>query len=260
MKENKQLILNISHLRKKSDTFYRKMDNSLTYREKFLRDPVKIISKDLLEITCEKESIRISKTNHLLFALLSNKKFMEWVEQFEREVQSKVNNAITSDDPKVAELELASYLNRTYYYREIVQAMFECLDVETFEALLNLNRETGDISSSNPNIGFNVRYEKPDQISISLDPTSLAEQVFDDSTVVCVAIAIYAVAAIAVFGVAVAAVALAEGPGLLSRADLQRISNFMTKELTQRAHLLRKEAELKINFPKRNAIFDGDNE
>ncbi|MGG1153047.1 hypothetical protein [Bacillus wiedmannii] len=260
MREKKQLVLNISNLTEKADKFYRQMDTSLKYRETFLRDPVGILSKDLLGGTCNNESIWISKMNRLLFALLSNTKFMEWAKDFENDVQSKINAAVNSDDPKIAEKELAAHLNRTYYYRKIVQAMFDSLDVETYEALLNLGRDSSRTSPADQDVKFNVKYNGTDQISISLDPSisSLAEKSMGDVTV-CVYIAVYAVAAIAVFAFATAAVAIMEVPKMLSRTDLQRITSFVTKELTQRSHLLRKEGELSINLPERNAIFDNKN-
>jgi hypothetical protein len=264
MREKKQLVLNISELSEKADNFYRQMDDSLTFRETFLRDPVGILSKDILGGTSEKEPIQLSKTNRLLYALLSNKKFMEWAEGFEKNVQSKISATLTSNDPKEIEMELAAHLNRTYYYREIVQAMFSTLDVETFEALLNLNRESASSLLTDKDVRFKVSYDGPDKISISRDSSigPLAQESVSDWVVVCVAIAVYAVGVLAVFAAATAAIAVAivEVPRPLSRTDLQRISGFMTKEFTQRAELIRQEDELRINLPKRNVIFDKKND
>jgi hypothetical protein len=247
------LILNIPDLSSKADTFFRQMDASITYRESFLRDPVGSLSRLLLGGPCGKSSARVSKTNQLLYALLSNQKFMTWSESFQKEVDSQVATALKGNEGSSDECTFASHINKTYYYRQIIKAMYESLDVETFEALITLDRETARAPTSRTEGGFVMKQDRPDRVSITLDPDSGENrEVMCDICVVCIAIAVYAVALVAVFVVGFAG----RVSDSLTRVDLQRIASMIVTDLTERAAMLRKEGELSVALPARNVILD----
>lgn len=226
MSVQKPLVLNISDLTAKVYNFYHKMDTSKTYRDRFLLDPMETLSKDIPRGTFSKGAIRLSKTNRLLFELLSNKKFMEWTKGFERDIESKINATLTANESTKAQMELASYLNQNYFYCEIAHAMFECIDLETFQSLFKRPLDP------------TIRSVEDLTLSEDSPVTAVSDPLLINQLKHYAQTEILLLFVVAVFVFVAYTDVMIQSPDLMSRTDLRRISNIMIKELTKRANLL----------------------
>jgi hypothetical protein len=79
-KEDRLLLLKSKELRTKVSRFFDELDASERLREEFIRNPSGIIASNIQE--AEVEPSQISSANRLLFSLLANEGFRDWISDY----------------------------------------------------------------------------------------------------------------------------------------------------------------------------------
>jgi hypothetical protein len=79
---NSQLIIQMKEARPQIVAFYEKLDKDANAQKEFLANPEGYLKAAGVPS-------QLSTNNRLLFSLMSNKKFTEWTEQYERSLQKK---------------------------------------------------------------------------------------------------------------------------------------------------------------------------
>lgn len=218
MKVDELLILDRGDFSEKASTLFRLLNESNPYREWFVRDPAEAITKVLFPDQPLSPS-RINQGNRVLLALLSNDKFLSWSRQFQARIEREIVQAQGDDSSVEAARTFIATIDRSNLYREIIDASMEFLDRETLFGLLVTDPDANDVTPDDP----------------KLQPTCSVD----------IEICIYAVLIAAVFFVVTQIdINPLVVPEDLSRQDLQRVANFISERLPQRARELRANGEL----------------
>lgn len=220
------LVLDYNDFSEKLAVFYRKLSDSQSTRELFIRNPTGVIS-DLLFPEAGVSHPEINQGNRLLYALLSNERFMAWSGEYQAGIEDRIQEIVkTVDSPAEAMRILATTIDRQKIYQEITEAITRDIDVEIL-AGLTWKLDPDRIP----------KFEWPKHKPFPLD---------SGSVVVEIEVAVYAVAVAAVFAVAVAAVVAGEPvPDGINRVDLQRISAQIAENIRQQAVQLREHGILR---------------
>lgn len=182
MRSDELLILNYGGFTDKVGGFYRDLNDSEALRELFLKDPAGILSRRLFADSSLQllTAARINQANRLLFSLLSNAKFLAWAREYEKALreryQSPKRPKKAAGDEDEATKTLVAKLDRAELYRDLVKATMEFADLEWFYSRMVLDPDRSAPVSPLPVPAL-----------LSMDP------------VVCVEVAVYAVAVAAVF-------------------------------------------------------------
>jgi hypothetical protein len=245
------LIINLPDVLSRSDKLFRDIEQSTAGREAFLRDPVGTLSRILFPDRPEGTAARIESANHFLFALLTNRRFMDWMEEYKRDNVKRIpelRQASEATDPATAIRLFTHALNRADLYRDVVEGIFKCLDLESLNSLLALSGDGGSLRADAGQCRPEVRVDSDTanrtiRLSLSLEggegPKGLSPVARPPVVVFVVAIAV---------AVVVYAAFWFDGehriPEGLTREDLLRITKTLSEQLSYRAEQMRSEGKL----------------
>lgn len=229
MRADELLVLNYPNLKKRLQELYLRLNDSVAFQSLFLNDPAGILSKTLMYDYNHPPQAVINQANRLLYALLSNPKFMEWAKKFQARIEKQAIEISNVDDPDEALRQMTVLFDRNELYNELIEGIQKYGDVEMIFSLISMDPDKG---------------KKPPVLDVAGRP-----QIYD--TAVEVETLIYALVAAAVFAIAVAAVFIGMGavPDGVSREDLKRLSDHISKEFADRAYKLRNSGKLKSVKP-----------
>lgn len=88
--KTQKLVLTKKEIRENMISLFKKMEKNSTLRKSFAKDPVGILTKDVVKTRAT--ASEVSDSNRLLFSLLANNKFLEWLVQY-----SKANKKVSKE-------------------------------------------------------------------------------------------------------------------------------------------------------------------
>lgn len=84
---SKGLLLKVTGLQKKTSALFKELEGSSKLKESFIRNPSGVLSPKLFGKKLSKQ--QVSDTNRLLFSILANDKFLNWVDSYAAENRGK---------------------------------------------------------------------------------------------------------------------------------------------------------------------------
>lgn len=208
----------------------RDVEDDTAVRQLYLRDPMGVITRTVFPDQ-DVPAPELSRGNRLLFALLTNDKFLDWSRSYETDLLKKAVEATNIEDPSTALRSYLAVVDRSSIHQDLAAAAAEFADPELIAALT----------------------WRPDRQGIGRTKFPInADVAVEVETLVYVAVAV-AVAVVAV-AVAVAGRETDIDQTILNRQDIVAISRVLTGELTEHAAKIRESGQL-LDFAKRNQGF-----
>src|SRR4051794_40495877 len=102
MRADELLVLQYDDLAARVETFYRQLENSVPFRELFIRNPAGVISQTILADDLPPPSASLNQANRLFFSLLSNKKFSAWATRYQKQLERQARQVANVPDPDEA--------------------------------------------------------------------------------------------------------------------------------------------------------------
>lgn len=227
MGTNSLLILQSPEVLERMRDLLEEVEADAGLRQLYLRDPAGIIQKKIFPGQENIPKTEINRGNRLLYALLSNDRFLEWSRSYEEELITRAREATRIEDPSRALHTYLAVVDRTTLHQDVASAATRFCDPELMAALT--------WRAERPPAGVQV----PVNADVAVDIETF----------------VYAVAAVAVFAVAVAAVfvpaPVLERTDVISRLDLLSIANQLSASLAERAREVRESGTL-LDFSRRN--------
>jgi hypothetical protein len=218
MEIHRLLLLDLPDYSDRLGALLTRMESEESLRQMYLRDPSTILSKALFPDQPNLPRSVVSRSNRLLFSLLSNQGFMTWADTYGAAIGERARNEFPNLSEEEAGLALAAKLEATDVYDEVINAVVANSDRELLASLLTVkNHELDQLLAGRPSMGGGAP-------GISV-------------------VAVFVVVFVAVF-VVIAATELNHhfgktAPTGFARTDLDRLSRLMIDGLTQEAESLR---------------------
>jgi hypothetical protein len=134
MPEQDLLVLDYPDFNRRVGSFFREVEESATLRNEFLADPTGVLQARVFTGLPEIGTGELNQANRFLFSLLSNKEFMDWAAQWQR------------DHPEAAAGEAGEQwsfrYDKTQLYRELTEAIVRFGDKEMLQALALAHAES----------------------------------------------------------------------------------------------------------------------
>lgn len=232
MEVHRLLLLDLPDYSDRLGALLTRMEGDETLRQLYLRDPSTILTKALFPGQPNLPKSVVSRSNRLLFSLLSNQGFMAWADGYGAALGERARTEFPTLSEEDAGLALAAKLEATDVYEEIIEAAVANIDRELLASLLAVkNHELDRLLAARPGVG-----EAP--------PVN--------------AVAVYVVVAIAIF-VVIAATVLnhhygKNAPSGFTRADLDRLSRLLLDGLTHEAEAMRAAGTLASTDPDERGV------
>ncbi len=217
MERTKFLALHYDGYVEMAQKFFRQMNASNSYREVFFNNPAEVLAHTVLNDTVSIPSSQINRANLFLYALLSNKKFMDWTKHFQEKVQSDIAKLGQGEQSTEAIKSYLASLTKQKLYEELINGMQSTIDRETWNILL--------VKGTGPGTSVKI----PDVLrEIKLAFVTGINQdvaVEIETLIYAVDVAAVFVVIVAVFGIPVSAE--------LTREDLAKLSNLVSSRLRE---------------------------
>jgi hypothetical protein len=231
MGANTLLVLNMPGFKERVSALEERLTSDSSLRELFVRDPANVILKTVFPDE-NVPSAEVTRGNRLLFALLTNEKFMAWAENYQKSLVEKAIRATKLTDPNDALRTYLAVVDRSAIHRDVAEAVAQTADTEVIAAF-----------TWRPD--FDASQVPGPRGSIAVD----------------VEVFVYAVALAAVFvaafgllvGVATNFGGPVAGTGI-DRAEVRKVANQLAERLVLQGHELRGSGAL-TEFGARNAGF-----
>ncbi|MEV6444407.1 hypothetical protein [Amycolatopsis sp. NPDC051716] len=227
MGTNSLLILHAPEIQGRMRALIERVDSDESLRQLYLNDPATVIQKTVFPDQENIPKAEINRANRLLYALLSNERFVEWSRSYEEDLVTRAVQATSIEDPENALRAYLAILDRTALHQDLASAVAQFADPELIAAIT--------WRPELPRVG-NARLPISADVAVEIETF------------------VYAVAAVAVFAVAVAAVfigAVEPAGEVVSRIDVMAVANQLGESLTQRAGEIRESGVL-MQFSQRN--------
>lgn len=230
MGANEYLVFRAPEVRSRMSELLRDVEGDATVRQMYLRDPIGVINRAVFPDQ-EVPASELSRGNRLLFALLTNEKFLNWSRSYEIDLTKKAVDATNIEDPSTALRTYLAVVDRSTIHQDLAVAAAEFADPELIAALT----------------------WRPDRIGIGRTKFPInADVAVEIETLIYVVIAV--AVAVAAVAVAVAGVETDIEKAVLNRQDVVAISQILSEELIGHAAQIRESGQL-LQFSRRNQGF-----
>lgn len=225
MRSDQRLILEWPEFSGRLGEFLQRLEDEPSLLHSFARDPSSVLAACVFPNDALPALTLINRGNRLLFALLSNERFMSWSEGYTAQLSRAAVERFPDLDPDKAAVAYAATLSPDDTYEAVVDAALRFVDKEMLAALLVI--ESDDV----------------DKLAGPVDPKSPNPAFGWVAVLVLVFVVVAAVHAVLFLGSSGDVVARGVLPGL-SRDDLDRISRMLIDALSDRADYLRRTGAL----------------
>ena len=212
MRADEYLVLHYDRLSEGVQAFFDRLEASAAFRELFLKDPAGTMSEVILG--GQPSGADLNQANRLLFALLGNRGFMEWAENYQRGLADRGQQG-GEDGAERLKL-VAATMDRSQLYGDLVRAIVEHADLETMYSIVVRGDDLPSIAPG------------PQQEVAVYTETFIAGYV------------------VALFVLVVTQIDVSPAAPMetLSRVDLERVSGLVAERLTAQAEQLRADGAL----------------
>lgn len=227
---NDILVLRAPEVNERLNAMLERLNGDAALREFYLRNPAGLIREMVFPDQGAVPATEINRANRLLYALLSNERFLAWARDYEQNLLIEAQRVTQVEDPAQAMNAYLAVVDRQRIHADIAAAVADTSDAEMIAGLT----------------------WRPDLPRIGNTRLPIAADVAVD-----VETFVYAVAVVAVLVIAVAAVALGVAvPGseqrVIGRLDVQTVANQLSDSLAQHSEMIRRSGAL-TDFQQRNA-------
>jgi hypothetical protein len=235
MADGDLLVLRYEGLAVETDGFFRQLDADQDLRTRFLTNPTGVLLEHVPSLDGSMAEAEIAHANRVLFALLSNERFMAWA----RDWANRHQNAVTTADEDGQTL-LRVRVDREQLYRDLADAIWEHGDRELLSALLNLEADaapgeevevpdsarllTAQVSRRRPPGGFSVNVNTNVNVNVTVSITFIG---------------------IAVVVIPVLVIGAPPEGAVIHREALAEVVDTLTQQLQQRSQTLRSSGQLR---------------
>jgi hypothetical protein len=240
MRAEDRLVLNIDDFSQRTTSLFQRMNESLAFRQLFIKDPSGILAETMLP-SQQMPASAVNQANRLLYSLLSNAQFMEWARNYQTQLVEQVRDAMiregaegSAEDPRELAKLMAVTFDRQRVYGDLTNAILEHVDRELLYSLLVADSDIEEARSVLESVPSGSDRNVPSVVTETLAVH------FD------VAVSAFYV----LFFMVLTQVDLTPvNPNLVpedavSRVDLQRLSDLVADRLRERGEELRASGEL----------------
>jgi hypothetical protein len=223
------LVLKAPEVQARMAELLARLEREPGLRQLYLQDPAGVFQTAVLADHGTVPAAEINRGNRLLFAILSNSAFLDWVAEYEKEVVANAVETTHIDDPEEALRAYLAVVDRTKVHQDIADAVARYADGEMIAALT--------WKPDAPFLAGNTRV--PIQADVAVEVETF----------------VYAVAAVAVLAVAVLVVFAFPNPdreaAVVDRLDISAVAQQLQASLVEQAATVRNAGVLK-QFSARN--------
>lgn len=258
MRADELLILNYAGFSNHVRTLHRMLERSPSLQEMFVREPARVLASVVFPGYQQPTPATLDYTNRVLFALLSNGRFVRWANQFQKQVEKEAKQAFESvEDPGERLKALSAVMDRPKLYGQIAEALPKFMDTELATSMLI--RAPG-VGYPDPGGGAGDPDYCPDPPETGIEGTDWCVKIGPPNPVISgnpiggtrveIETYIYAVAVAAVFVVVTMIDATPKpAPAGLSRSDLRNVAGQLAGRVKQQADQLRESGALSEPLP-----------